>query len=131
MTPANDDPAAAILAREYDARLMEFGDTGRGAHWPNEDARRTRYEVMLDIVDPAAADSLRLVELGCGSGGLLGYLQASGTPNIDYLGVDSSELALSYARSTYSDASTSRLELRLIVTSIPSSAAHSRRPASR
>ena len=95
---SSGDEAGALLAREYDARLRAFGDTAQGAHWPNEEDRRTRYDVMLDVIEAGAPRPARIVDLGCGSGGLLDYIKASGRSGLDYLGVDASEVALSYAR---------------------------------
>jgi SAM-dependent methyltransferase len=108
---ADDDMAGEVLAREYDARITEFGDTARGAHWPNEADRRARYEVMLDVIEAGASTPLKIVDLGCGSGGLLDHINATGRSGIDYLGVDASEVALSYARKKHPDAAFERFDV--------------------
>lgn len=94
---------ANVLSREYDSRLREHGDSALGVHWPNEEDRRTRYDVMLDVIEPSVALPVTFVDLGCGTGGLLGHLQAQGDPGVRYRGADSSALALSYARQNYPD----------------------------
>ncbi|RAH96568.1 SAM-dependent methyltransferase [Acuticoccus sediminis] len=104
MTPPRRPPAASpdALARYYDAALATHGDTARGAGWPNEDDRRTRFDVMADIAGPRLA-AASLCDVACGTGALLTHLAATGRAPARYLGVDISEAALDEARAKHPD----------------------------
>lgn len=97
-------PGDALL-QYYDRQLRRYGDCARGAAWPSEEDRRLRFEVMLDVLKDRREESPTvLVDLGCGSGELLAHIQARGLTDIRYVGADRSELALSYARQKFPDA---------------------------
>lgn len=95
-------PEDLILA-QYDTLLARFGDTAQGAHWPNEADRKTRFDVMLGVMQ-APNDAAVVCDLGCGTGELYGHIRARGLQRIDYIGADRSALALSFARSKYPQA---------------------------
>jgi dTDP-4-amino-4,6-dideoxygalactose transaminase/SAM-dependent methyltransferase len=90
------------LLRYFDERLSERGDTAQGAYWPNEPDRRTRFDVMLDVV-PRDAGPVVLCDLGCGTGELLGHIKKLRRRDIDYVGVDRSAAALTFARAKFPD----------------------------
>lgn len=96
-------PDAALLVH-YDQCLSEHGDTARGADWPNEHERRTRFDVMLDVIPDWRTRPLVLCDLGCGTGELLAHLRRRGLGDIRYIGVDRSERAIELARRKFPDA---------------------------
>src|SRR5580692_8513689 len=51
------------LLQKYDDQLQHHGDTALGALWPNEEDRRTRFDVMLDVLDREKAGALTLCDL--------------------------------------------------------------------
>lgn len=97
MTQRPDD----AIVTHYDQALSQYGDTARGALWPNEHDRQTRFDVMLDVLADHAHEPLVLCDLGCGTGELLTRIRQRGLSNITYLGVDRSEAALEYARAKF------------------------------
>jgi dTDP-4-amino-4,6-dideoxygalactose transaminase len=96
--------AIDALFRRYDEQLRRHGDTPRGALWPNEEDVQTRFDVMLDVIDRVDEEPVTLCDLGCGTGGLLAHIRKRALKNISYVGVDRSELALSYARAKFPEA---------------------------
>lgn len=64
-------PSADLLLQHFDRCLVEQGDTALGANWPNEKDRRTRFDVMLDVIKSDGNAPLVLCDLGCGTGELL------------------------------------------------------------
>ena len=95
----------ALLLEHYDRCLAEYGDTAKGANWPDEAGRRARFEVMLDLLEDAPAGRIVLCDLGCGTGELLAHLRERGLGGrVDYIGVDRSERALAYAHAKFPDA---------------------------
>lgn len=97
MTERPDD----VIVAHYDQALSQFGDTARGALWPNDQDRQTRFDVMLDVLADRRGEPLVLCDLGCGTGELLTRIQQRGIPNLTYIGVDRSEAALDYARAKF------------------------------
>ena len=93
-----------FLLQNYERALLSHGDTARGADWPNEADRRTRFEVMLDVIVGGSNSPVVLCDLGCGTGELLAHIRERGLHNIIYIGIDRSAVALSYARAKYPDA---------------------------
>lgn len=88
----------------YDQGLDIFGDTARGAGWPNDSDRDKRFDVILDIITANFSDrSLVLCDLGCGTGELYRRIRERRLDHIVYKGVDASEIALGYARSKFPD----------------------------
>jgi dTDP-4-amino-4,6-dideoxygalactose transaminase len=102
-----DDELLAVSERN----LHEYGDTAAGAGWPNETDRRTRFDVMLDLLDCSLDSPVVLCDLACGTGELLAHIQRRGLHNITYLGVDRSARALSYARAKFPKATFVELDV--------------------
>lgn len=85
------------LASHYENRLEEFGPNFRGMDWPNEVDLKTRFRVMTSIIPGSGQFSL--LDLGCGVGLLLDYLQSSKElDRLDYLGVDLSSKMIEAAK---------------------------------
>jgi len=99
------------IARHYDSCLRRYGDTALGAGWPNEADRRTRFEVMLDVISGDGSARVKLLDVGCGTGELFRVARLHEKPSIDYQGVDLSELPLQYAREKFPNASFLRLDI--------------------
>lgn len=92
------------IARHYDSCLARFGDTARGADWPNEQDRRTRFAVMLDILGEERDERIELLDFACGTGELYRHVRAIERPAIAYRGADVSEAALRFARAKFPEA---------------------------
>jgi SAM-dependent methyltransferase len=86
------------LLRHYEACFRKHGRTPQGVDWPNQGDLNKRFEIMLGVVRPHA-DPPALLDLGCGPGLLLDYLEQSGRDGeLEYTGVDLSEPMLESAR---------------------------------
>lgn len=77
------------VARYYSEKIAAHGDTPRGVDWNSEEGQFIRFEQLCKVVPPAAPE-FSLIDLGCGYGALLDYLQGRQLP-CDYLGVDVSD----------------------------------------
>lgn len=102
-----DDELLAVSERN----LQEHGDTATGAGWPNETDRRTRFDVMLDVIECSPISPVILCDFACGTGELLAHIRRRGLQNIAYLGADRSGKALSYARSKFPEATFVKLDV--------------------
>ncbi|HKR58762.1 MAG TPA: methyltransferase domain-containing protein [Pyrinomonadaceae bacterium] len=93
---------ADALLRYHASFLAQHGDTARGAGWPNEQDRLTRFDVVLDIIARHRPNRpVVLCDLGCGSGELARRAHNFEGLRISYVGIDRSEEALSYARAKF------------------------------
>jgi len=88
----------ALLAY-YDSHLAMFGDTARGAAWPDEGGRQARFRFGLEpILQHMSGRPFVLCDLGCGTGELYRYLGEAGLDHVAYVGVDRSTAAIALAR---------------------------------
>lgn len=94
-----DKPHLSIR-RYYESKLDEHGDTHLGVDWPVADDVPKRYRVMMDVIrEPESEQPIELVDIGCGTSGLLEYLREHGlTGRIRYAGVDVSDKFLELSR---------------------------------
>lgn len=94
------DRSPEALARYYGTRLAAHGDTALGAGWPNEDDRRTRFDVMAALATGGLAGA-SLCDVACGTGAFLAHLEARGRAPADYIGIDICPDAIARARAKF------------------------------
>lgn len=87
MVTLTDKPYSSIIAH-YEKCLKRFGDTHLGVDWQNADDAYKRYQVMLDITKPQNGKIITLLDFGCGTAGLLDYINKKKIPYINYTGLD-------------------------------------------
>ncbi|MEK9774409.1 MAG: SAM-dependent methyltransferase, partial [Candidatus Woesearchaeota archaeon] len=75
------------IALHYKNCLKKFGDTALGLDWPNEKDMYKRYAVMLGLIKSFDND-VSILDLGCGTSGLLEYINRSNINSINYSGLD-------------------------------------------
>src|SRR5688500_8794495 len=98
------DISKALLAY-YDSHLARFGDTARGAAWPDEAGRQARFRFGMEpILQHMDGRPFVLCDLGCGTGELYRYLRQAGLDQVTYAGVDRSATAIAIARRKFPDA---------------------------
>lgn len=99
------------LAEYYSSLLDKHGDTALGAGWPDETARKTRFEVMAGIAGPDGFGTQRLCDVACGTGVFLEYLQEKGRAPENYLGIDICNDAISRAQAKFPEHTFRRSDL--------------------
>lgn len=85
------------LKQHYESCFLDFGDTAKGADWPSEVCARQRYQVMSDLFGNENR-SVSVLDYGCGTARFLDYLKTQAPLEIDYTGVDISEIILKTAK---------------------------------
>ena len=99
------DPITSALREHYAATFQEHGPTIRGVDWGTDEARLDlRYEKMAAVIEAGPAEPPSLLDVGCGFGGLLGYLEQHGIPVV-YTGIDVVPRMVEHARQTFPEAS--------------------------
>lgn len=89
------------VANYYSDKLAQYGETPNGVDWNGEESQNIRFSQLCKIIKTAAHSQFSLVDVGCGYGALLDYLNANYS-SYSYLGVDVSEDMINAARSRYS-----------------------------
>lgn len=90
------------IVEHYEACLDRHGDTHLGVDWPKAADAETRYRVMLDVIRPTA-ESVELLDFGCGAAHLYEYLSRHPRPGLRYHGLDLSEKFIALCRQKHPD----------------------------
>lgn len=93
------DRASAALCTYYDQCLATHGDTAKGAGWPNEADRQTRFAVMRHLAPGGVMNDV--CDLGCGTGAFLEHLVEAGVKPGRYVGLDISRAAIAAAQAKH------------------------------
>jgi len=81
----------------FTERLAQHGDTPRSVDWGSVESQRLRFAALLDI-GVRSGDSL--IDVGCGTGALLDYLQEKHI-DVDYRGYDLTPSMIDLAKSRH------------------------------
>lgn len=77
------------LKTYYESCLKQHGATHEGVDWPNMEDLTTRFGVMTDWMDWHADAPLSILDVGCGPGFYLDYLNARySAKSFSYTGID-------------------------------------------
>lgn len=88
----------------YEGCLSAHGATHHGVDWPSMDDLTTRFEVMTQGMDWTGDAALDILDVGCGPGLYLDYLQQRhGADTYRYQGVDISPEMVAAARQRHPD----------------------------
>jgi len=90
------------IVDHYEQCLEKHGDSHLGVDWPKEEDVDKRYGVMLDLVRPVAeGQTVSLLDFGCGTAHLYGFMQRLGMAGISYAGLDISQKFVDVAQAKY------------------------------
>jgi hypothetical protein len=93
-------PHRQIVAH-YERCLALHGDTHRGVDWPRAEDAELRYAVMLGVIAKAEPRPIELLDFGCGTAGLLEYIDRRKLGGISYHGLDLSQRFVTVCRSKF------------------------------
>lgn len=69
----------------YESRLSQFGRDVRTVGWGSRATQKLRFEVLCRSVN---FSGMRVLDVGCGLGDLVPFLDQAGYKNYDYVGLD-------------------------------------------
>ena len=85
----------------YNSRYAQFGRSYKTAGWGSTEDQCLRFEILFRDVD---ARGKSIIDVGCGLGDLISFLDSKTGGDYDYLGIDISESLLEDARKKFSSA---------------------------
>jgi SAM-dependent methyltransferase len=88
------------IVQHYENCLERHGDTHLGVDWPNVTDLVRRYEVMLGVIKNKNRVN-RVLDFGCGLGGLVEHINERNFKFIDYLGLDISNKYIEICKRKY------------------------------
>lgn len=97
------NPSWYHLVQHYERRFSEHGSTPAGVDWPDSQDLEARFATQLGILSGIERGKKpELLDIGCGPGLLLDYIQATGSlDRIHYHGIDLSNLMIDCARARW------------------------------
>ncbi|MEZ6121819.1 MAG: class I SAM-dependent methyltransferase [Planctomycetaceae bacterium] len=101
--PLERDVSYRQLSACIETWFDRAGDCPLGMAWPNDADAIARYDVMLNLIPPAAGP-VRLLDLGCGTGHLYQHLRTRPDLQVDYHGVDLSSRFIDIAQEKFPEA---------------------------
>lgn len=91
----NNIPKIEQVKSYFEERVVQFGDSPRGADWNSVNSQEVRFDQLLKIIDND--EPFSLIDYGCGYGALADYLEVKGF-KVDYYGFDIVEKMIETAR---------------------------------
>lgn len=89
------------IITHYENCLSRFGDTHLGVDWQNAEDADKRYQVMLNMMGNEQDQTVTLLDFGCGTAGLLDYINKYKMPAITYSGLDISPAFIKVCKIKY------------------------------
>ena len=82
------DDKYLTIADHYGKCLQQYGDSHRGVDWPRAEDANKRYQIMLDVFKKDPSENITLLDFGCGTSHLFGYMQQKDYKHIQYSGLE-------------------------------------------
>lgn len=86
------------IIKHYEDCLEKHGDNHKGVDWPNYDEMIRRYKIMLEI---AREQNFSVLDVGCGTAGLLEYINTIKGRQIVYSGLEISAKFFEIAKNKF------------------------------
>ena len=96
MSDHNNDTTAEL----YNARFLKYGRDIQTVGWGDSSTQRLRFDLLFRGLDPTGKT---ILDVGCGLGDLVPYLNEKTSGDFQYYGIDIAESLLSSASEVYRD----------------------------
>ena len=106
MSNSPENTLLAEVESYYAEKLRNFGQTAQGVDWNGEQSQYVRFEQLMKIVAGDVSD-FSLIDLGCGYGALLDFLDQR-YRTATYIGVDVSKDMIHAAQTRYQSSANAR-----------------------
>lgn len=89
-------------AQLYNSRFEKHGRNIKTVGWGSESSQCLRFEALFKGIDPKGKT---ILDVGCGLGGLIPYLEKYTNGDFNYIGIDIAEKLITDARTIYGNES--------------------------
>ena len=79
----------------YEDRLEKYGHSYKTVGWGSRESQELRFNILFRNVD---IENKSILDLGCGLGDVIDYLNNAGVSNYQYIGVDISDKLIDQAK---------------------------------
>ena len=86
-------------AELYNNRFDDFGRDIKTVGWGSQKDQRIRFEMLFRGIDPTGKT---ILDVGCGLGDLIPFLEEQTNDNFNYIGIDIAEKLIENAKAIYS-----------------------------
>ena len=86
------------ISKFYNSRFYKYGDSINSVGWGSIEDQFLRFEILFRGFD---LNNRSFLDVGCGLGGFVEYLEYKGVKGFNYLGIDISENLLGFAEKKY------------------------------
>lgn len=83
----------------YNTRHQEVGDTLKSVGWSTKESQYLRFQVLVRGLE---LEGKTILDVGCGLGDFIQFLEEIGVKNFTYYGIDISESLITSAKKKYS-----------------------------
>lgn len=96
----NEKNVSENLKNFYGDNFEQYGATPFGVSWRDQDSMNLRYDRMLNVIDKTHITQYTptILDVGCGYGGLLEYINNHTKLKINYKGIDIVPASIDYAK---------------------------------
>jgi SAM-dependent methyltransferase len=84
----------------YNNRHKEVGDTLKSVGWSTKESQYLRFEVLIRNLE---LENKTILDIGCGLGDFITFLEEKGIKNFNYIGLDISESLIESAKNKFKD----------------------------
>ncbi|PLY07272.1 MAG: class I SAM-dependent methyltransferase [Arcobacter sp.] len=102
----------------YKKAYERYGTTSRGVHWASKSRQYLRFEVLTNFIKKNV-DNSTIIDVGCGFGDYLNYLNENQIKIKSYLGIDCEGFMINLCQKKYSQYKFEKIDI--LKDSIPSS----------
>jgi SAM-dependent methyltransferase len=94
----------------YSEKVKNHGTTSKGVDWNGEESQFLRFSVLSDVI---REEEFSILDLGCGYGAFIKYLENNFPNKFDFIGFDISDEMIKAAKGLYPNYSFTANELNL------------------
>lgn len=97
------DEAHRSTIEHFTGLVQKFGQDPRAHDWGSRESQELRFRVLLGALGARIGAGTRILDVGCGQGDLLAYLQKQ-HPGVAYEGIDITPAMIEVAQRRFPDA---------------------------
>jgi SAM-dependent methyltransferase len=102
------------LTYDFEHRMDEYGATPEGVGWGSLASQQIRFSRILDVIPASSERNVDILDIGCGYGGLVPFLEDNNRLVRKYVGLDIHKRALDETMNTLSAYNVENIHLDIV-----------------